>query len=286
MTTDNSRSRHARRISIAIWMLAFVSAAIANVFTAWADASRDGDLFRWLPEAINQGSSIAVSLLLLPILLAACERWPLRLDTWRAKLPLYLLGSVAWTLLHVGGMVALRKLLHEYWANPYDYGPWLGSLLYEYGKDVQTFFLIVTIAQTVDWYVRLRQGEARPLSSPDLGVPPVPETATPRRPQRFLVRKLDREFLIDVDSIDWAQASGNYVNLHVAGRVYPLRSTMAALEEQLEPERFVRVHRSHIVNLSRIASIEPVDTGDARIHLHDGSVVPCSRRYRDALRPR
>ncbi len=52
---------------------------------------------------------------------------------------------------------------------------------------------------------------------------------------------------------------------------------------QLDPARFVRVHRSHAVNLDRIREIEPTDGGDARLHLHDGSVVPCSRRYREAL---
>ena len=47
----------------------------------------------------------------------------------------------------------------------------------------------------------------------------------------------------------------------------------------------VRVHRSYIVNLDRIAQIEPLDTGDARIVMDDGATIPCSRRYRDALRP-
>lgn len=48
--------------------------------------------------------------------------------------------------------------------------------------------------------------------------------------------------------------------------------------------RFLRVHRSHLVNLGQIASIESLDSGDARLFLHDGTVVPCSRRYRDPLR--
>ena len=51
----------------------------------------------------------------------------------------------------------------------------------------------------------------------------------------------------------------------------------------LDPSRFVRVHRSHLVNLARVASIEPLDSGDARVHLRDGTIVDCSRRHRDAL---
>ena len=86
--------------------------------------------------------------------------------------------------------------------------------------------------------------------------------------------------------VEWLQAAGNYVNLHVRGRDYPLRTTMAAIETQLDPARFVRIHRSYMVNLDRLASIEPLDTGDARVHLDDGTVLPCSRRQREQLRLR
>jgi DNA-binding LytR/AlgR family response regulator len=60
---------------------------------------------------------------------------------------------------------------------------------------------------------------------------------------------------------------------------------MTAIQERLDPGRFVRVHRSYIVNLDFLEQIEPLDTGDARLLLKDGSRVPCSRRYRSALRP-
>ena len=106
------------------------------------------------------------------------------------------------------------------------------------------------------------------------------------RPERFLVRKLGREFLIAAKDIEYLQASGNYVNLHLRGRDYPLRSTIAGVEERLDPARFQRVHRSYILNLDHLASIEPLDTGDARLHLADGSTLPCSRRYRAQLRGR
>jgi DNA-binding LytR/AlgR family response regulator len=83
--------------------------------------------------------------------------------------------------------------------------------------------------------------------------------------------------------IEWLEAAENYVNLHVRGRVYPLRSTMSAIQERLDPQCFVRVHRSHIVNLDFLDQIEPLDTGDARLVLKDGSRVPCSRKYRGML---
>jgi len=131
------------------------------------------------------------------------------------------------------------------------------------------------------------------LDEPEEGAsaPPSPQPAMsetlpppPPRPERFLVRKLRREFLIAATDIDWLQAEGNYVGLHVNGHDYLLRATLTDFLTQLDPDRFVRVHRSHAVNLGRLKEIEPLDGGDARLHMHDGTTVPCSRRYRDALR--
>jgi len=75
------------------------------------------------------------------------------------------------------------------------------------------------------------------------------------------------------------------VGLHVNGHDYLLRSTLTDFLTQLDPARFVRVHRSYAVNLDAIAVIEPLDSGDARLVMKDGSSVPCSRRYRDGLAP-
>jgi DNA-binding LytR/AlgR family response regulator len=124
------------------------------------------------------------------------------------------------------------------------------------------------------------QGEASVLSTPETE----PTPAAKERPDRFLVRKLDAEFLIEARDIEWLEAAENYVNLHVRGRVYPLRSTMAAILERLDPQLFVRVHRSFIVNLAFLEKIEPVESGDAKLLLKNGNRIPCSRRYRQSLR--
>jgi DNA-binding LytR/AlgR family response regulator len=98
------------------------------------------------------------------------------------------------------------------------------------------------------------------------------------------VKKLGKEFLLSAADVEWLQAWGNYVNLRVRGRDYPLRSTMTEIETRLDANRFVRVHRSYIVNLDCITEIEPLDSGDARATMRDGGVVPVSRRYRENLR--
>ena len=265
-----------RRWVALLWIGLFLAAALGNTATE----IMDGVPFAAWQLLTWELTSVSVSLALLPFVLRGCERWPLHADNWRRRLPLYLAGSVLWSLLHVAGMVALRKLVYAMAGDHYDFGDIWVRWGYEYLKDVRTFALLVITMHAAAWFGRRLQGEAKLFDAPDEGPPLEPID----RPERFLVRKLGRDFLVAAADIEWLQASGNYVNLHLRSHDYPLRSTMAAIEARLDPAAFVRVHRSYLVNLRRIVSIEPIDSGDARIHMDDGSVLPCSRRYLPALR--
>ena len=272
-----------RWVEIGYWVVSAALAAIGNTITVTMEMQRaDMDFHPWGP-AIWEWSSNGVLLALVPALVWFTRRFPLHLDTWRRQLPWYLLASVAYSLVHVLAMVALRKAAYLGLGEHYDFGHWPRELLYEYIKDVRTFLGAVLMIEGYRFLLRRLQGEASLLDAPDDDTPPVEPV---ERPERFLVRKLGREFLVAANDIESLQASGNYVNLRVRGREYPLRSTIAAIETRLDPGRFQRVHRSHIVNLDHVAMIEPLDTGDARLHLKDGSTLPCSRRYRAALRER
>ena len=269
-------------IELAVWVLAFLVPAGFNAMVTWLDAEHAGHALEAWKPVLWESSSALVSLLLLPPVLAFCNRWPLHADTWRRRLPAYVAASIAWSLLHVAGMVLLRKAGYLAMGDHYDPGSLVRMFGYEYLKDVRTFALIVVAAHAYRWFWRRLQGEARLLDPPD----DTPASVLQERPERFLVRKLGREFLVAAADVEWLQASGNYVNLRVRGHDYPLRSTIAGIEASLDPARFARIHRSYIVNLDQVASIEPLDTGDARVHLKDGTVLPCSRRQREALRGR
>ena len=270
-----------RPIEILGWLLAFGGGAAANVMVRVIDAGRDGGNAETWKYVTWEASSAISSLVLLPALLWLCGRWPLHADNLLGRLPVYLAASVAWSLAHVVLMVALRLPVYA-WAGDSYHFDWTTGLPYEYLKDARTFALVVLLTHGYHWLWRRLQGEARLLDAPDAGA------ATPRagEPERFLVRKLGREFLLSVTDIEWAQASGNYVNLRVAGRDYPLRSTMAAIEMRLAEAGFVRVHRSYAINLHHLASIKPQESGDATLTMKSGEEVPCSRRYRDRLRGR
>lgn len=271
-----------RALEIGFWLSLTLINAVANSITVWLDVRRSRlDFAAWEP-VVWETSSGLLMLALVPALVWYTRRFPLHWDTWRKHLPWHLLASIVFSLVHVVGMVALRKLAYATQGESYVFGAWSTELFYEYLKDVRSYASMVAIIEVYRFVRRRLQGEARLLDLPDEGPPVEPID----RPERFLVRKLGREFLIAAVDVEWLQASGNYVNLRVRGHDYPLRSTIAGIESRLDPGRFSRIHRSYMVNLDHIASIEPLETGDARVHLKDRTTLPCSRRYRDSLRGR
>lgn len=271
-----------RTFEIGFWVAVTVLNAVFNSITVVMEVHKTGLGFAdWEPVVWEWTSGLAWLALAWPIVWFT-RRFPLHWDNWQRQLPRHLLASVAVSLLHVLGMVGLRVLAYREMGGAYHFGYWPNELFYEYLKDVRSYFVMVALVELYRLVVRRMQGEASLLSAPDDG----PSVEPVERPERFLVRKLGREFLVAANDVEWLQAAGNYVNLHVCGHDYPLRSTIAGIEGKLDPARFVRIHRSYIVNLDQVASIEPLDTGDARVHLKDGTALPGSRTYRGGLRER
>lgn len=272
-----------RRAEVAFWVVVLALQAGFNTLVQRMDRPQ---LALWQPLVWEVSSAIVLGLLV-PAVVAFERRYPLRWGVLRANLPWHLAATLVFCVLHVAGMVALRAVAYAALGQAYEVGSWAGMLAYEYLKDVRTYAMI--LAAALSWRLLLLrlQGEARVLDAPEPPAGPAAQTAVPiappARPERFLVRKLRREFLIAAADIEHVQAQGNYVGLHVNGHDYLLRATLTEFLDQLDPARFVRVHRSHAVNLDRVAQIEPLDSGDARVTMRGGSVVPVSRRYRDAL---
>jgi two-component system, LytTR family, response regulator len=107
-------------------------------------------------------------------------------------------------------------------------------------------------------------------------------TAEPVRPspaflERLAIRERREIQIIAVDEIDYITASGPYAEIHVGGGSWLHRERMQSLEELLDPSRFCRIHRSAIVNLARVATLEPRPTGDSLLRLRDGTILPVSR---------
>lgn len=106
------------------------------------------------------------------------------------------------------------------------------------------------------------------------------------RVDRFVVKSSGRVFFVRADEIDWIEAAGNYVKLHVGADSHLLRETMNAIEAKLDPEAFFRIHRCHIVNVERIRELQPWFNGEYVVFLKNGTRLTLSRGYREKLQER
>ncbi len=103
---------------------------------------------------------------------------------------------------------------------------------------------------------------------------------------RFVVKAGGRVFFVRADEIDWIEAAGNYVKLHVGNETHLFRETMNAVEARLDADMFFRIHRSHIVNIERIRELQPWFNGEYVVFLKNGTRLTLSRGYRERLQER
>ena len=98
---------------------------------------------------------------------------------------------------------------------------------------------------------------------------------------RIAVRVKSRIFLIDPSTVEWVEAYGNYVRIHHGSSAHLVRGTISGFEQHLSEYGFVRIHRSALVNIAHVVSLEPVVSGDYTVHLASGREVMLSRTYRE-----
>jgi len=101
--------------------------------------------------------------------------------------------------------------------------------------------------------------------------------------ERVVVKSNGRVFFLKVDDIDWIEAAGNYLDIHMGTQTHLLRETMNGMEGQLDPRKFVRIHRSTLVNVERIKELSPLFHGDYVVTLTNATRLTLSRSYRENL---
>jgi two-component system LytT family response regulator len=109
------------------------------------------------------------------------------------------------------------------------------------------------------------------------------EAPRPPAPSAWPVRSGGKVTFVRLTDIDWVEAEGDYVRLHAAGRSHLVRETMAEAERRLPSRRFVRIHRSTIVNTDRIREVSSLENGDWTVRLQSGDLLRLSRTRRDAI---
>ena len=141
-----------------------------------------------------------------------------------------------------------------------------------YHWNVVVYWAILGIVHALDYHRDLEQHRAQEAS---------PKAR--RAAERLLVADDGRSLFVRTADVEWIEAARNYVRLHAGSRSYVVRTTLAALEEQLDGERFRRTGRSALVNVDRVREVQPWFHGDAIVILESGARVTLSRRYRSNL---
>lgn len=264
-----------RRALLAVAVLTCVS-LIVTVVTRLAEAQRAGSDETageiWLLEA----TSHAVILGLAALFPVALHRFGAPLSRERVGLaaPALIAAFLAFTALHTGLMHLLRTALfplllgQRYVWRAFE----PSTLAYEGMKDLFAFLLILF------GFFLFRSIEAARLDQRE-------RLVAARQEHRILLRSGGSTHAVPAADILWAEAAGNYAEVHTAGRALFVRMTFASLAQSLEAAggRHARIHRSYIVNLDHVVSVKPTGEGDAVVHLSNGVELPASRRYRDAL---
>ena len=258
-----------------IWAAILIVSCVTQAYIAVADDARRGVVTLFSRSFAVQASSHLVLAALIPAVYGMLRHFPL---TRPRNLAVHAVALVMFSVAHTLGMGALRMLWFAGILGDasFRFPITFDRLLYEFTKDIFTY-CVMNLGVMAFRYLRDREGS----------VAPAPISEVP--PERFAVRKLGgSEVVVEVAEIDWIEASGNYAILHVGGETFEIRSSLSRLEGELDPKRFVRVHKSHVVNITRVAEVTPWVSGDWRIRLQGGAELNLSRRYRarfEALAP-
>jgi len=226
---------------------------------------------------IYEISSLIIHVPILYALAWFTRRFPITADDWPRLAAIYVAGALAYSFVHVVGMVLIRKAAFAvFFGGTYTFAsadrPLSIEAIYEFRKDALAFAMFSGL-------FALWRSRADALRERDAAKREASET------HRLTLKCGGRIMYLDAGSIDYAKAAGNYVEIVASGKTHLARITMAALEEQLAGAGapIVRAHRSWLVNKTKIAEIIPAGDGDVTIRLKSGEEAPGSRRYRERL---
>jgi hypothetical protein len=248
---------------------------IVNALSAAQDAAWRGGVYDARTPLLWEMTSIVTIIVLAPVLFVAVRRMR-HVSGWPLRIGLAVAAIIVFSTLHIAGMVGLRKLAMFLAGGAYDFHFSVATLIYEFRKDVITCLLIGGAM----WLIDSRR-EAQQSRSIMATVPGDPPSAAPHM---VWLRDGATRIRIEPRDILWIGSAGNYVEYSLTDGINHLvRGTLAAEQARLTKFNIVRVHRTRLVNLSRVTGLKAGANGDFELTLDTGQVIPGSRRYRDAV---
>jgi hypothetical protein len=263
------------------WLFYGVVAAISlgigivNALSAAQDAAWRGAAYDLRTPLFWEMSSIATIIAVAPVLFVAVRRMR-DVSRWPLRLGLAVAAILAFSGLHIAGMVGLRKAGMFVAGGAYDFHFSLATLIYEFRKDVMTCVLIGGTLWLIDRSRAAQQ--ARPV------VTPAQTDSASVAPDTVWLRDGSSRIRIEPRDVVTIGSAGNYVEYGMADRrTHLVRGTLAGEEARLTKFNIVRVHRTRLVNLSRVTALKAGPNGDFELTLDTGEAISGSRRYRHAV---
>ncbi|MBX2857859.1 MAG: LytTR family transcriptional regulator [Cellvibrionaceae bacterium] len=239
----------------------------------------------WDPFLWEYSSACSI-LILIPGIHWLLSKYPLSWLNISKSLFLFCAFALLFSILHVSLMVGMRKVGYLLQGRTYIFGSLAFEFFYELRKDVVTFSLLLIVNYGYRFIVSRLISEANLVAESEDAENEDRSSDPISTRDRLLVKKLGKEFIVKLADVEWMESSGNYVNLHIKDRIYPIRKTLSALSEEIADKGFCRIHRSHAINLDAVESITPLPGGDGEVKLKSGKTLHISRRYKDQLKQR
>lgn len=213
------------------------------------------------------------------------QRVPIDAMSWGYNFAFHVAASLLVGLAHFAIAVALQTALQLVAGEPRHIAYFVNNFATLYLWNVVVYWSILTGVHARDYRRDLREHRLRAaeLEARLRELHAEEEPPARRHPERLLVVDDGRSFFVRTAEVDWIEAARNYVRLHAGDRVHTVRTTLAALEARMDPERFRRISRFALVNLDRVREVQPWFHGDAIVILESGARVTLSRRYRRNL---
>jgi hypothetical protein len=256
------------------WLSFLIALEPGNV----ARAAAAGSPLAWDQEVLRILGASMLAALATPAVTGLMRRFPIEGQALRRHIAVHAASAGAMAF----GLIALSCFLAPL-VNVGDTRPFLTALPDHLAANwlLLAFSLggLTAILHAVHFFQRAAMQQRAPMSPPERA----PDAAHLRQVQ---IKTRGRVTVVDLSTVDWIEAQGNYVALHCGATTHLLRETLSAFEAKLDPSAFVRVHRSRLVGVARVAAISPLANGDGSIRLTDGTDVRMSRAYRDQVHER
>ena len=251
-----------------------ISIGFVNAFSIADDIARRGGAYDFRTPLFWEMTSIAVIMLLTPAMLAVVRRMrgePRKL----VAVALAIAGVLAFTAVHITGMVGLRKLVMWSLGGDYDFRLSLATVLYEFRKDVVTCLLIGGGM----WLIERSRQAQRPSAPAESAA-----DSSSAAPHMVWLRDGNTRIRIEPRDILWVNSAGNYVEYSLAdGTNHLIRGTLASAEAELTRFKLARIHRTRLANLGRVTGVETKPSGDFELTFDTGQTILGSRRYKAAV---